>query len=276
MTLNHDEALKKGRSGLCAICTESFSLMAPEITHKACINFCRWRDPSDQDPYTFLHDEEIKHLKTLQYERRINSYLLGRYSAKSAISGFISEPNLRKIHIKSGVFNQPVVMGDSIANIQVSLAHSDDLAAAAAFDEMIILGVDIEKINRNTASVVEGELTQRERDLARAIAQSDENFFLVLWTVKESLSKILKTGLTAPLHILEVNDTHIEDGCYMSTFSNFFQYHTISWIDVDYVFSMTYPKYLKMNVDINKLKNNIRLEFRSKSTIKNCAGIGWK
>lgn len=175
----------------------------------------------------FLHEKEKQHLKGLTYERRIKSYLLGRYAAKQAVSQFVGVDDLTQIHIENGIFNQPIVSG---YDIQISLAHSDNLAVAIAFDPRVLIGIDVEKRNR----IVEFELTEDEQALGRDP--------LLLWTMKESLSKVLKTGLTVPLEILEVKEINEKQGMFSSTFTHFFQYQTLSWLWPDYAFSITYPK----------------------------------
>lgn len=238
--------------------SECFFLRSPHSVYKACISFCKRGDLPIADFVFHLHEDEVKHLNTMQYEKRINSYLLGRYCIKTSISNITNQYDLNKIIIKNGVFNQPIVISDSIANIQISLAHSNDMATAVAFDEMVLLGVDIEKKNQATAEVIAGELTQHEWSFSKPLIDLDESFLLLLWTVKESLSKILKTGLTLPLSILEVQSVDFKDGYYISAFSHFFQYNAISWIDMDYVFSMTYPKNLEIDLNIDRFKKKIR------------------
>ena len=161
----------------------------------------------DSDAY--LHLDEMDYLKTLKYERRIGSYLLGRYAAKKAVAALLGDNQLTKIQIKNGVFDQPLILHDSPQHIHASLTHCDDLAAAIAFPEMLILGIDIEKINNSITRTVEPELTTSEKMFADRLSCSYASFIAIIWTLKESLSKAIKTGLTIPLQLLEVKD--IED-----------------------------------------------------------------
>lgn len=203
----------------------------------------------------FLHEDEYEYFKTLKYKRRINSFLLGRYSAKRAISALAGEENLKKILIKNGVFNQPVVICETGSNIQVSLTHCDDFAVAVAFNDMLILGIDIEKTNQRINAGVEAELTQYEKELAYSVSYSYEIFLLMIWTMKEALSKVLKTGLTIPLNILEVKNIERQDGYFVSTYTNFFQYKAITFIVEDYVYSLTYPK--SIEIDVSRIKRSL-------------------
>ncbi|TCS93643.1 4'-phosphopantetheinyl transferase superfamily protein [Hazenella coriacea] len=238
--------------------TDNFVLKSSKENYKVYINFYkRGNGPIHCDNNDFLHEDEKKYFKTLVYERRINSYLLGRYSAKKAVSAFIEEDNLKKILIKNGVFNQPVVVCEPYSNIQVSLTHCEDLAAAAAFNDLLMIGIDIEKIQQSLHRGVEAELTQYEKELLHQVPCSYESFLLLIWTIKESLSKALKTGLTVSLSVLEVQSIEVNDGYYLSTFTHFDQYHTISFIVKDYAFSMTYPKNVEIDIDIYRIKQKV-------------------
>lgn len=205
----------------------------------------------------YLHLDEIDYLKTLKYEQRIRSYLLGRYAAKKAVAALLDDNHLTKIQIKNGVFNQPVILHDSPKRIQVSLTHSNDLAAAIAFPEIMILGIDIEKINSGLTRTVEAELTSSEKIIAARLSCSYESFSTIIWTLKESLSKAIKTGLSVPLQLLEVKDIEEKDECWVSSFTNFPQYAAISFVVEDYAYSLTYPKYVEIKMNINLIKQGI-------------------
>jgi phosphopantetheinyl transferase len=137
------------------------------------------------------------------------------------------------------------------------LTHCDDLAAAVAFNDMFLLGIDIEKVNRNINHGAESELTNYEKELANNIPYSYENSILALWTMKESLSKVLKTGLTVPFNILEVKNIQICNDGLISTFTNFPQYCSISFKIYNYICSIVYPSNVEIDIDINKIRQNL-------------------
>lgn len=205
----------------------------------------------------YLHLDEIDYLKTLKYEPRIRSYLIGRYAAKKAVAALLDDNHLTNIQIKNGVFNQPVILHDSPKRIQVSLTHCDDLAAAIAFPEIMILGIDIEKINSSLTRTIEAELTSSEKIIASRLSCNYETFSTIIWTLKESLSKAIKTGLAIPLQLLEVKEIEDKDGYWVSLFTNFPQYAAISFIVEDYAYSLTYPKYVEIEMNINLIKQGI-------------------
>lgn len=236
---------------------DSFFLKSEGSTYRAYINFCRCSDEfKSLDPEYFLSEYELEYFKFLIYERRIYSFLSGRFSAKKAVSALSGEWDLKKIVIKNGVFSQPVVVGEACSNIGVSLTHCDDLAAALAFSDILVLGIDIERVSRNISRGIEAELTMYEKELACKALCSYDVFLLMLWTMKESLSKCLKTGLTIPMNIFEVRASDYDKGYYLSTYTNFPQYNTATFFLDDYVCSVTYPRNTELIIDTGKFISN--------------------
>ncbi len=200
----------------------------------------------------FLHPTEFEYYFHLEFERRVKSYLTGRYVAKRAVSFLVGEESLERICIEQGIFHHPVVSLPNTTNVQVSITHCDDLAAAIAFSEELPMGIDIERISGDRNKVLETQMTLKENSLLSCLPYSYEATLTLFWTVKEALSKILKTGLTTSFHIYEISQVEARDGVVYSLFENFPQYRTASFILGDYVCSITYPKKTEWSVAIIK------------------------
>lgn len=71
----------------------------------------------------------------------------------------------------------------------------------------------------------------------------------IIWTVKESLSKILKTGLTIDFHILSIKTLTKKGNMYEGTFINYCQYKFNTLIFENYICTIVMP--LKTNVNLN-------------------------
>lgn len=54
--------------------------------------------------------------------------------------------------------------------------------------------------------------------------------YTLLWNIKESLSKIIKTGLMIDFKILELESIELENGYHVGYFKNFPQYKSVSLI----------------------------------------------
>lgn len=207
----------------------------------------------------YLHPKEWEYYRSLKFESRIKSYLAGRYAAKRAVSIFSKEVDLNRIWIDRGVLNQPVVVHSS--HVQVSITHCEDLAAAVAFPEKLPLGIDIEKIRLDKLDVLESQVTPKEFGLIRTLPYPYETMLTVFWTVKEAISKVLKTGLSAPFSIFELRQIENKNDIFISTYENFYQYETVSFLFNLFVCSITYPKGTLLNLDAIKkgLKVPIRI-----------------
>lgn len=247
--------LEKFNSEISGEYKDCFFLKSSKDNFKVYLAICNIENPSKNQ--TFLHEEEQKYFKTLKYEKRINSYLLGRYAAKKAICAITGEKCLEKILIKPGVLNQPVVNYGTVNNIQVSISHCDNLGAAVAFSEEIFLGIDIEKVDPMKNDVLKKELTPNEKNLLRNTPLPYDYYLMLNWTAKESLSKVLKMGLTVPLNILEVSSIENKNGYFFSRYSNFAQFCNMSFIINDYICSISYPAILEIVIDLETIKMNI-------------------
>ncbi|SEW51893.1 4'-phosphopantetheinyl transferase family protein [Chitinophaga arvensicola] len=188
------------------------------------------------EPIGFLHPEE----HTTLTGEALQHYLSGRLAAKLAASHFTQVP-AAEICIRTGVFGQPLLYCPGHSNIQVSIAHSGSHAIAVVFPEGHPMGVDIED-TRNARLL--SPLTPAEATLA-----ADP---LLLWTAREALSKVLKTGLTIDLELLAVAAVSFESGFLIVTFAHFPQYKAISWMAGPMACSLVLP--LRSEIDLAVLK----------------------
>jgi 4'-phosphopantetheinyl transferase EntD len=241
------------------IYVEELTLIRPNETFKAGLCLCEFPMFAHYEGIVgFLHQQEQKYYETLKFEKRIKSYLIGRLTAKKAIASLVGDDNLAKILIQAGIFTQPIATYEGKQNIQVSISHCDDFGASIAFPEAHPMGIDIEQINIKQNEAIEREVTESEIKLIKGLPFSYEVMLTFLWTVKEALSKVLKTGLMTPFKIYEVDKIEVQHGYMLSTYKNFAQYKVISFIIGDYICSITYPMKTELNIDIRSLKETFK------------------
>ena len=70
----------------------------------------------------------------------------------------------------------------------------------------------------------------------------------MIWTIKESLSKVLKCGLMTPLHVLEIAEIDCKRPIRVSTFKNFAQYKVLSVVMGDVALSICLPKRTELDL----------------------------
>jgi phosphopantetheinyl transferase len=232
-------------------------LIRPEETFKAALCFCvliRW--PDYEETIRYLHAQERAYYNTLKFEKRIRSYLMGRFVAKQAVAALTGEDNLSGIFIQSGIFTQPIVASNQ-RNIQVSITHCDDFGAALAFPEAHPLGIDLEKIHGKNREALERQVTGLEKERINSLPVSYNTGLTFLWTAKEALSKVLKTGLMTPFEVFEISKIETYDNYLISYYKNFAQYKAVSFtIGNNYVCSMVHPLKTKLDLDIEALRVN--------------------
>jgi 4'-phosphopantetheinyl transferase len=202
-----------------------------------------------------LHSQERNYYDLLTFEKRIKSYLLGRLVAKQAIAALTGEEILADINIQPGIFKQPIVVSNK-QNIQVSITHCDDFGAAIAFPEAHPMGIDIERINPNKTDVLKRQITENEEKLIHSSVHSHELGYTLLWTVKEALSKVLKTGLMTPFEVFEISKIELYDNYIMCYYKNFAQYRVISFTIDNYICSIAHPLKSELSFGVESLKEN--------------------
>lgn len=207
----------------------------------------------------FLHPKESIYFENLVYPKRQLSYLLGRYSAKQALSAYLKEENLTTICIENGFFQQPIVSHSLHSNLQVSLSHAEEYSLAIAFHEVHTMGVDIELINAEKINTIKTQLTESEKKYASTFL-NEMTILTLMWTAKEALSKVLKCGLLIPFELLEIVDISEDQATYFSEFKNFSQYTCLSFQLDNTICSIVYPKKIKIDFDITQL-NQFSLDF---------------
>jgi len=84
-----------------------------------------------------------------------------------------------------------------------NITHSGDWVVCGVSDTEI--GVDIELLKKARMNVADRFFTTTEVDKLNSLTDNDQDdYFYLLWTVKESYLKYLGTGLTKPLNSFDV------------------------------------------------------------------------
>jgi phosphopantetheinyl transferase (holo-ACP synthase) len=194
----------------------------------------------------FLSEPELRYFAGLRFERRQQSYLLGRFAAKLAAGEYLREGALKKIEVFAGVFEQPLVkyLAEDVPG--VSISHCAGLAVALAFPAGHPMGIDVEGISAERVATMKSQMTARELGWAESGEAREDILCAVVWTAKEALSKVLKCGLMSPMEIMRLSDLKRgAGGAWEGLFENFAQYKSASWTacaHVGSVLSIVLPK----------------------------------
>jgi 4'-phosphopantetheinyl transferase EntD len=203
----------------------------------------------------FLAAAEEAVWRNFAFPRRQRSYLLGRYCAKEAVACQASLSELKGFEIGSGVFQQPVVRGAGRAGIQVSISHSDTWAAALAFDESHPMGLDMEQVHPERSDTIRSQLTTSELAVVAASPLRVDAALTLAWSVKEALSKTLKTGLTTPLQVFELSACSWEASALACEFTSFGQYRALGLLVSEFAIGLVLPRRSQLGCSLEAFRS---------------------
>lgn len=118
-----------------------------------------------------------------------------------------------------GVLGAPVL--HDIGNLNITLSHTQNYCAMLLFPSLFLVGIDIEEYSSGKIEMFKYQLTNYEKIL---ISKNNERISVLIWTLKESLSKALKVGLGIDFKFLEVREIVDNGSYYTCTFQNFPQF----------------------------------------------------
>jgi 4'-phosphopantetheinyl transferase len=194
-------------------------------------------------PQWLSASEQAEH-QELPNLRRKQTYLISRYISKHTIGTFTGEKDLSKIQIRHGVFNQPLVEG----NFEISISHSGKYAACIVFPDEHPMAIDLEQIDDKHCETIQTQLTNKEIAFSQSSTEPTRISYTRYWTSKEALSKVLKTGLTIPLQLMEVNHVEAKGNYTFSYFKNFTQYKSISHIVDEQMLTIVLPAETELTI----------------------------
>jgi phosphopantetheinyl transferase len=191
--------------------------------------------------HLYLSESDSLYFEKLSVERRQHSFLLGRFAGKAAVSTLTGEQDLQQIAIHSGVFTQPIVRCASHPNVQVSIAHCGKWGAALAFPEAHPMGIDLEETSGSGHDAIMSQLTQAEQAMLAGLPLEKMPALSLVWTVKEALSKVFRTGLMADPMVYELKSIVAGQYSFESMFKNWAQYKALSWFFAGMACSIALP-----------------------------------
>ncbi|MBE1556810.1 4'-phosphopantetheinyl transferase family protein [Sporosarcina limicola] len=203
-------------------------------------------------------NEKIAYGNLLSVGRK-REYLFGRYAAKRSVLTHFNVgdiQDIRDIQTLSGIFNYPILsLPKNTDNLSVSISHSTQMIIAITFSEKHPVSVDTEIFSIENTNKINDIILQVEKDILSSLDITKEIGYTLLWTSKESLSKIIRTGLTLPLETMEINNIYKEEGFYYCEFKLFIQYKTVSWIINNNIITVCMPR--RSNLNYQNLKKEI-------------------
>lgn len=199
---------------------------------------------------TFLHPDEERLLTDRLHARRRHGLLVGRYAAKRALAVLHPALDPRALAILPGVLEQPVLSGEGVRNLGISLSHAGPVAVAVTFPEGCPMGIDLERVRADAVPLLNGQTVPGERQRLAACLDAPEAERLTrLWCLKEALSKALRCGLTVPMGLLAVGTVERKPLGLAATFANFAQYQGFSFAAGDLAAALVLPRTVALSIE---------------------------
>jgi 4'-phosphopantetheinyl transferase len=155
--------------------------------------------------YGWLGEREREVLAGLRFERRRNDWLLGRWTAKAAVSGWLSIP-INEVEILAAPDGAPDAwIGAERAPVSISISHRGGRSFAVLDDSPAVAGCDLELIEPRSAAFVSDWLSPGEQSFVAACDRLQRPLLAnLIWTAKEAASKVRRAGLRLDVRRAEV------------------------------------------------------------------------
>jgi 4'-phosphopantetheinyl transferase len=154
----------------------------------------------------WLGEREREVLARLRFERRRHDWLLGRWTAKAAVSGWLSVA-IHEVEILAAPDGAPEAwIGAERAPVSISISHRGGRSLALLDDTPAVAGCDLELIEPRSAAFVSEWLSPREQQFMSACDRHQRPLLAnLIWTAKEAAAKVRREGLRLDLRHAEVS-----------------------------------------------------------------------
>lgn len=146
---------------------------------------------------------------SLRFRKRRTEYLLRRWTGKQAVAAVLGLPGdertAARIEVGSRPDGSPVARLDGVCTPGcVSLSDRAGWAVCLVADDRVDIGCDLELVEPRSEAFVADFLTARERAAVHAAGGDQDAVANLLWSAKESVLKVLRTGLRRDTRSVEV------------------------------------------------------------------------
>lgn len=174
--------------------------------------------PEDTD---WLTPGETDVLHRLKYPKRRQDWLLGRWTAKSALARLSrAQRSLSDWQIAAGEDGAPLVsLCGNLSEFHLSLSHSNGQSFCVLVLDTPRVGCDLERIEERSRTFEETFFTASELKLLEGHPSNRRATLVTLiWSAKESVLKALRQGLKADTRRISIHSVTPEQPGHWSSF----------------------------------------------------------
>jgi 4'-phosphopantetheinyl transferase len=165
----------------------------------------------------WLGSAERRVLAGLPTERRRGDWVLGRWTAKTAVGAWLSAPRDR-VEILAAADGAPEPWLDGQrAPVSVSISHRAGRSLAVVADAPDVVGCDLELVEARSSAFVREWLAPAEHGLLAAHGEAQRaRLVSLVWTAKEAAAKVRREGLRLDVRhaVVAPSDTDAPDGAW--------------------------------------------------------------
>lgn len=211
------------------------------------------RGPAEMDS-SFLSTKEKVLFDSYTHPKRQKDFLLGRLAGKIALNEYLGKnDSYNNFSILNGDLKYPYILDQSAS---ITLSHTQDLAVAIAFTPSLILGVDLEEIERLENAEID--------DIFNSVVfktgfKNDKLNKGLAWVATEALGKALRLGLTIDLELLKPCRIERCSSFFRCDYFHFPFFYTILILSSKYVLGICYCNKKKIRFDADFLQKKLEL-----------------
>lgn len=203
---------------------------------------------------SFLNVHERGFFDSIQDPQRRENYLLARFAGKRALGRYLRESDPTKIELTSGILQQPVVRYPVSHVPDVSLTHTRGYGGALAFPKVHPMAIDFEVPDPAKLEQFRSNCLPRELKLAASLIREEALRWTLVWTIKEALSKILRSGWSCPFGIFEIESLTAAGGGFQGDYKHFAAYRFYAWQVHDLIGAVVLPKKTELGLGPAELR----------------------
>ena len=157
----------------------------------------------------WLTGPEAAWLATMRFRKRRTEYLLRRWVGKQAVAAALGltgdELTAARIEVTNRPDGSPLVFLDGAPAVGcVSMSDRAGWAVCLVAHERVDVGCDLELVEPRSDGFVADFLTAAEQEAVRAAGSERDALANLLWSAKESVLKVLRTGLRRDTRSVEI------------------------------------------------------------------------
>lgn len=151
----------------------------------------------------WLSSEEQRHLGRLDVEKRRSDWLVGRWTAKSALRANLNlvgrDTDPADLTVRQAADGAPeALLRGRPLPLALSISHRGGWGLCALGPEEMLVGCDLELVEARSPAFLEDYFTTREQAALRAAPAGEiDRLATLFWAAKESVLKALRVGLRA-------------------------------------------------------------------------------